>query len=437
MEALQSLSDLLPYSPNDKNEGDCVQCLAEYSVLVSLAQEVIREFKAANLKKFDATVGENACQIRAIRMLQLYRQVPAGELDALLASLAIARSTCAALLSKADFLSRQRKLTFRDLLIAPIELPRKVGKSAPNSEEKDTACSDTKLAGPRKSVVVIEVLPPINVAIPHYFKFLVGSYVLTYAAVKSPPSLDNPLLERRTVKIEKLAELTDLKKIKNNFYEGLVRKYRKLIATLSCEFVRAEAMLCQDLTVMDKLSKVYEYDHQKCWPCLPMFWSYKVVLHAALRDGFPLLVRATIIWKPTEVLAVPAKKKRWFLFMKSATTGEYHHIADLACLTAMENEATGLFISGRTEASSDFDERQWEEKIIKENVRIILAGAASHRQYPNESKHFESFDEDVEFVEYRRKALKEGYDLTNPSTFFLQHVYANKFAGIAAKVMKA
>lgn len=57
----------------------------------------------------------------------------------------------------------------------------------------------------------------------------------------------------------------------------------------------------------------------------------------------------------------------------------------------------------------------------EKNIDVILAGAADHRQYLTQDT---ASIEDEEFNRYRQMAREEGFALTNPTTFFIQHVYA-------------
>ena len=57
---------------------------------------------------------------------------------------------------------------------------------------------------------------------------------------------------------------------------------------------------------------------------------------------------------------------------------------------------------------------------------VILAGAADHRQYPDPEQNalIEKMG-DGEFETYKALAKLKGFSLDNPSTFFIQHVYAS------------
>ncbi len=66
----------------------------------------------------------------------------------------------------------------------------------------------------------------------------------------------------------------------------------------------------------------------------------------------------------------------------------------------------------------------WKRAVAINMLKIVFAGAADHRQYPNpeEDRRIESI-EDEEFTTLRTFARVEGYSLENPRLFFIQHVY--------------
>lgn len=71
---MKTLLDLLPASPNAllKTPAEKVNFLKVYAYFVELAIESFETFLRGDLQKFDAHVGDTACQIRAYRVLKLY-----------------------------------------------------------------------------------------------------------------------------------------------------------------------------------------------------------------------------------------------------------------------------------------------------------------------------------------------------------------------------
>ena len=71
---MKTLLDLLPVSPNAmlKTSEEKVKFLNMYVYFVKLSIESFETFLTGDLQKFDAHVGDTACQIRAYRVYKLY-----------------------------------------------------------------------------------------------------------------------------------------------------------------------------------------------------------------------------------------------------------------------------------------------------------------------------------------------------------------------------
>jgi len=65
---MKSLSELFYYDPSSKNRAALKKGLEEYRFLLLVSIEAINSLKNGDLEQFDALVGENACQIRAIKI---------------------------------------------------------------------------------------------------------------------------------------------------------------------------------------------------------------------------------------------------------------------------------------------------------------------------------------------------------------------------------
>lgn len=62
------LSDLLYYDPAQKIHADLQKGLKEYRFLLQASSLAVQSLLDGHLEKFDSLVGENACQIRAIKI---------------------------------------------------------------------------------------------------------------------------------------------------------------------------------------------------------------------------------------------------------------------------------------------------------------------------------------------------------------------------------
>ena len=68
------LTDLFPYDPGSKKCIKLSKGIQEYRLLLKLALEACKEFQSGNIEKFDALVGENGCQIRAVCLALIDKQ---------------------------------------------------------------------------------------------------------------------------------------------------------------------------------------------------------------------------------------------------------------------------------------------------------------------------------------------------------------------------
>jgi hypothetical protein len=95
---------------------------------------------------------------------------------------------------------------------------------------------------------------------------------------------------------------------------------------------------------------------------------------------------------------------------------------------AVDLEQSACIIQGAVCVENPADplfKKKWKENILNKNIHdIILGGAADHRQYPGLDKDISI--PDAEYLDYKNRAGKEGFSIENPSTFFINHVYAAK-----------
>ena len=87
------LSHLLPYSLESRKGRTLVlQSLKEYLFLLIAAEQALASFQLGKLTDFDALVGENACQIRAVKLALIVRENKL-DTDSLLSKIATSKKT--------------------------------------------------------------------------------------------------------------------------------------------------------------------------------------------------------------------------------------------------------------------------------------------------------------------------------------------------------
>jgi hypothetical protein len=70
------LSELLPYHPLEKTGTRLLAGLNEYDFLLAAAEIAIKLASQQSISNFDPLVGENACQIRALKNCLIFSKYP-------------------------------------------------------------------------------------------------------------------------------------------------------------------------------------------------------------------------------------------------------------------------------------------------------------------------------------------------------------------------
>lgn len=79
----QLLRDVLPYDSNTKSGDRLIAGIKEYDFLLTAAEASMELLRANHIASFDPLVGENACQIRAIKNCLIFSSYPVKSDDLL------------------------------------------------------------------------------------------------------------------------------------------------------------------------------------------------------------------------------------------------------------------------------------------------------------------------------------------------------------------
>ncbi|NGX47646.1 MAG: hypothetical protein K1000chlam3_01025 [Chlamydiae bacterium] len=359
------LRTLLPGKPGTLDtlfNGDANRGLEQYACLLRIAQGALTAFKEGNFEEFDALVGENACQIRAVKV-------------AMIAS---------------------KNLVDPKPLLASIQ---KRHEELPTSAEKG------------KSLEAL--LKDKDIQLSSEAAFLLEAYILTVAK-----SIDeSPSQLRRMEKGSPNQLVTKLGAPSINFATNLTKKVRIFLSQASVKFVQEQADSLGDKQLQRMASQDFEFKFKGCWPSLPMFWTYKTLLFAARQEGIPLIFRVRFQATDDGFRQI----RQTYLFLKP---GEKSY--ELCDPSQEDRKKAMIFIDGVAQAKlSDLPtNQQWKENLSSRNLEAIFAGAAAHRQYPDvkEDSRIKAL-QDEEFLKSQQLAQQAGFSEENPSMFFIQHVY--------------
>ncbi|MBX3718719.1 MAG: hypothetical protein KF898_03615 [Parachlamydiales bacterium] len=373
---MRYLSSFLPYCLDSKKNGNLRTALKEYQALINASAQALKAFHSKEYQKLDGLVGENACEIRAIWL-------------------------CCFALKKRNATELEKQL-----IIVGDALQKLLEPATINALMQ----SDISL----KTLLEKEEL---NIPLNSEELFLIASFVLTEVkSLRSNSDQIDSIFIKERVDSKKLLQYGE---ITPSFANNLLSKLRKTLAAASVQYVREKAFALQDADLITMVSDPFTLVHNAL-PCIPMYWTYQTVLATAQQEGIPIIVHAKFIQKNAEEYSLVDEEK---LFYEVGPDGSYRNVQP----TTADLEKPACIIQGiATIDLATWSKSEWKARMRNTSIiDVILAGAADHRQYPDAALD-SLFDgiEDRQYAAYKQLALKEGFAAENPTTFFIQHVYA-------------
>ncbi len=369
------LTDLFYYDPAEKKHGNLQKGLKEYQFLLKAGILAMDHLQKGHLEKFDSLVGENACQIRAIKIAV----IASNELE----SYAI----CKAKLEAA--------LEITTSLLNPSVINSLMHNGSSLRDVIDQNSIDLLLSSEELFVMTAFILSEMK-------ELKQSNTCLTRSERSAPARFEIPDYP-----------------VSYSFKSGLARRARRLLSNGSVNFVKKAAFQLENDHLI-KMVTDHTLEHNS-WPCTPMFWTYKTLLAYAQENGLPLVFHAKFLHNRED--AFHPVGEEWLYFKPCEITKEYF------AFTPDENMdmTPACVIQGAVCVDSYFCANKWKDRMLQHSaIDIILAGAADHRQYPAPEQTVEIHDE--EYEHFKALAQKGGFSIQNPSTFFIQHVYSSQLA---------
>lgn len=376
------LSELLPYDMNTKTGAGLKNALKDYDMLLNAALEAMKALEQGEITKFDALVGENACQIRTV-WIAIIISNNLIHTQAILNELYNTRKRIRVFLEE-----KQISLLMRD------------GISLQQLVEREKISSFLSLE---------EFV-------------LINSFLLTEAkeVVLTQDGIIS-LCHRERSNPKKLKRFGD---ISSQFANDLLSRSRRLLAENSVQFVRNIAASLGDEKLINMLSEQYSILHNNHLLCTPMFWTYKTILSALKHAEIPLIIHANFIEPEADGYRIFDSASLFFkpifkndgslqLMLTSPMKKDFNEVA---CVVE------GIVLSDKKIPSY---KSKWNTDVLRFPIStVILAGAADHRQYPcAESNEKIALLQDNEYEFHRSFARAHGFSIDNPRTFFIRHVY--------------
>lgn len=373
----QYLHQMLPYDLSAKKAKDLQENLNEYRMLLQASKEALDYFIAGSYHKFDSLVGENACQIRAVQIA-----IMANSLQSHLTSLR----------ERLD-----RVLDILDTLICPDVIHRL--KSASNTIQNVLQANS------------------LGIRISEEEAYIITSFLLSEA--KDEDRIHG-LLKYDYAAPQKLKKFG---LISITFARNLISKLRKYLSIHSVDFIRKTAKSLNNPILEEMTGDDFTLKHINC-SCIPMFWSYKTLLSYLLQNNIPIILHAKFVQRSSNEYIV--YDEAFLIFKPEQQNGKIVFV-EKEC-TQILQESPAIIVEGVVCGENKTTANSWKKRMKNFCLDdVILAGAADHRQYPNQD--FDScidLLQDAEYENYKTMAKNCGFSYGNPSTFFINHVFASK-----------
>ena len=369
-----SLSELFYYDPSTRKGAALRKGLEEFRFLLLVSIEALNCLKEKDLERFDALVGENACQIRAIK-IAIIASEDLSYLDGLIQQLVHSLQATDQVLSE----------SINSLMQSGVSLKEVIEKNS------------------------------LDVVINEDAMFCIQSFVLT--EMKEDVSDESTSMtlwkQERSVPAKLQGFAPD---ISINFIRNFSNRIRKLLSDSSVLFVKKAALYSENEKLFRCLSENVLIHNDRS--CTPMFWTYKAVLATAQKRGVPIIFHVKFTRNLNGIYHVFGEE--YFFFSPCQRTGGYlkgypneEDLGKAACVV----EGVALL-----QTVSKKEKNRWNMTFNSTSLfDVILSGAADHRQYPCLQPSFPICD--PEFQQYQRLAVENGFSIVNPRTFFIQHVY--------------
>jgi hypothetical protein len=374
-----SITHLFPYDIKTKKHSKLSDGLKEYLLLLISAKEAITYFLEGELSNFDALVGENSCQIRATMIWLVAHKFPI-----------------------------EGNILLKEIILAI----QKIKQLKLNLSSDDETISLNSYIEKNK----------LDLKLDSRELFLIISYILTRVRTILPPDPIRHIVRNESTETKKVKEISP---VGSSFARDIVKRLRSIASNMSVDFAQS---ISQSEVTTEMLSDKYCLTHDKFGRlrCLPCFWYTLALMDYSINNEIPIAITLNQIASDLEYKELD----KCHLYYK-VINGQYHEVAR----EELSDDTPALVIlASCCRASKEFPEwNAWRTEISSYSpIELILAYAASHRQYPDASKDIlieQSSGQEIK--KYKIKAEEWGCSLENPSLFFLVHAYCDKLKNIA------
>jgi len=382
VKAAQSLLQMLPYEASTKKNKDLLAGLKDYSLLLNVSLDAVEALENGDLERFDAIVGENACEIRAVWVALIAKQ-------------------------GLDYISSLKNALKRaDASLKSLLDKRTIDKLMGSGRSLQDVIQDSK--------------HQLDIALTLHQTVLIESFLLTQVRAprdpKAPPSIT----------IKNKADPNKLKKYQKEatgkFLDALVSKVKGQLSALSVQFVRESAAETRCESLIEATSTQLTY--LQYLTCVPMFPTYQSMILKARREGIPLILHAKFVNERLET------EDDAYLYFDGSKDQPYLRTKPLSSdLLKSAWMMEGVVCADKK--GKRLSKAEWLQQMEGQSIEnVILKGAANHRQFPDDRVNYST----DELARYSQQALETGCAFDNPTLFFINHVFPVQVGKVPAIV---
>lgn len=372
---MNHLSDLFHYCPSVKKHGELRKGVIEYKFLFKTSLQAFYHLEMGNYEKFDSLVGENACQIRAVKVAKFAKTKDREELKKLQNTLRQGIEILNDILEPSTINALMQKgLTLQDVI---------------DQNDLHLPLSTQEMA-------------------------LIQSYFLSEMKECWSDGQILPSILRKE-RCSPSALQKKYPEVSYSFVEKLAKKLRIELSKTSVAFVRDVAKQERDEALLKMVGPEYQTNH-KGLHCIPTFWTFKTLFKTL--ENIPLVFHVKFLSPLQSGYKVVDEA---FLYYKPSPNGyvevdpQEENLHQPACI-----------IQGAVCSETLPTPEKWKEAMRAYTpLEMLLAMGADHRQYPDPDHPIEEHT-DPEYRRYKLMAKRDGFSLNNPSTFFVQHIYCQE-----------
>lgn len=359
-----------------------------YKIILELALEALHHLQEGHLTLFDALVGENACQIRAYMICDLFN-------------------------------IKDLKSRLKDLILKVDEI-----KIILNTHDvKNLIKNLGKVENKEVSLKKILKKNQLDIEVPRFVTFTILAYILTITKSSS--------FNFRRIKIEENIELIikednqqkSLAKIRkattNTFSDKLTKLARKKLSDDSVSYVQDEADLLGEANLIAFVHNEYVKSNRVGLSSLPCYISTDILLKRGISKKVPIIINIQM------------------LNIVEANLGDYLTILYTPDSQKQNYIASDISVNTSNSAAIVMEAFATDNNLTKESLRnlvttnnlvndIVLPFFTTHHQYPDLSEDKTSYlFMDSKYEELKSKAFELGVCKSKPKLCCFYHIYAD------------